>query len=128
VILAQKAVIKDGDRFLVLLRSKDEKAFPNLWDFPGGKWELGENHHESLIREVFEETGLTIDPEKTPCNTSSAQVQPGVLVEFRIYSVNSYSGSVHIGKEHAAYRWATKKEILALNTMPYMRNFLENLT
>ena len=62
MILAQKAVIKQGDKFLILHRASDEKAFPELWDFPGGKLEDGEVPLESLKREVREETQLEIEP------------------------------------------------------------------
>ncbi|MDD9793583.1 NUDIX hydrolase [Priestia megaterium] len=34
------------------------------WSFPGGRVEAGESLVEAVIREVFEETGLTIEPGK----------------------------------------------------------------
>ena len=36
----------------------------NGFDFPGGTLDLGENHIDGLIREVQEETGFTVKPDK----------------------------------------------------------------
>jgi nucleoside triphosphatase len=36
------------------------RKFPNAWVLPGGHIELGESMEKSVIREVFEETGIQI--------------------------------------------------------------------
>lgn len=46
------------DDMVLLMRVKDK-----FW-FPGGGIELGENHLDTLQREVMEETGMTIRPVK----------------------------------------------------------------
>lgn len=46
----------DGAYDLVLLRHK----FGGHWSFPKGHVEQGENEHQTALREVREETGLTI--------------------------------------------------------------------
>jgi hypothetical protein len=52
----------------------------------------------------------------------------GVPVEFRIYINESYEGEISIGEEHKDWRWATRKEISVLSTMPYMLPFLKQLS
>ena len=64
--IVQKAVIKKGDKYLILLRPSDKKFFPDHWDFPGGKLDDGEDAIESLKREVLEETGLDMDGVHVP--------------------------------------------------------------
>tara|TARA_A100001515_G_scaffold115902_1_gene97586 strand:+ start:1005 stop:1409 length:405 start_codon:yes stop_codon:yes gene_type:complete len=54
-----KAVVIKEDGALLLLRSAGEK-FPNKWDLPGGHIHIGENPKDGLIREVKEETGVTL--------------------------------------------------------------------
>lgn len=49
---------KDG-KFLLDLRS-DKVVMGGLWEFPGGKIEEGESPEEGLMREIKEETGLTL--------------------------------------------------------------------
>jgi 8-oxo-dGTP diphosphatase len=124
-IIAQKAVIKKGDRFLILLRAKNETAFPELWDFPGGKLETGEDPLQSLAREVKEETGLTVRAKNVEGSYESEL--NGAPVKFTIYAVDILSGDpehIVIGEEHSEYRLATAEEIQNLKTMPYMKNYL----
>jgi 8-oxo-dGTP diphosphatase len=40
----------------IIIVSKDN----NIWQFPGGHPEKGESHEDTLVREVYEETGLNI--------------------------------------------------------------------
>ena len=54
-----KAVIVKEDGALLLLRSTGQK-FPGKWDLPGGHIHIGEDPKDGLIREVKEETGVTL--------------------------------------------------------------------
>ena len=53
------AIIHQG-KFLAARRSKNEKH-AGWWEFPGGKFEDGENAGECLIREIFEELELVVE-------------------------------------------------------------------
>jgi 8-oxo-dGTP diphosphatase len=50
-----------GGRMLVIRRSRSVVA-PLVYCFPGGGIELGESEEEALVREYFEELGVTIRP------------------------------------------------------------------
>lgn len=50
------ACIKDDNGAILLQRRADK----NQWGFPGGAVEVGESLQEALVREIKEETGLTI--------------------------------------------------------------------
>jgi mutator protein MutT len=53
------AIIRDG-RVLVARRAKG--ASTGLFTLPGGVVEAGETLHQAVVREIAEETGLTIKP------------------------------------------------------------------
>ena len=53
------AIIKKQDKIFITRRSYGE--FADMWEFPGGKIELGESREEPLIREVKEELELDIN-------------------------------------------------------------------
>ncbi|SDE49969.1 ADP-ribose pyrophosphatase YjhB, NUDIX family [Kordiimonas lacus] len=54
------AVVMNGNNVLLIKRGKPPKE--NEWSLPGGAQLLGETAFEAAAREVFEETGLTIQP------------------------------------------------------------------
>lgn len=53
------AIIKKQDKIFITRRSYGE--FADMWEFPGGKIELGESREEALIREIKEELELDIN-------------------------------------------------------------------
>ena len=57
--ITQKALIKRGEEFLMVLCSDNGKA-AGLWDMPGGRLNEGESPLEGLQREVREEIGAEI--------------------------------------------------------------------
>lgn len=53
------ALIRDG-RVLLAHRRPDKRAYPNVWDLPGGLMEAGESELDALARELDEELGVQI--------------------------------------------------------------------
>lgn len=61
--LSVTAVIEYQGKFLFAQRKGQLGNFGGQWVFPGGKVEKGEDAIQALIREISEETGITIYPE-----------------------------------------------------------------
>ncbi|MEU8222663.1 NUDIX domain-containing protein [Kribbella sp. NPDC048915] len=55
------ALVRDG-RVLLAHRRVDKRAYPNVWDLPGGVMEPGESELEALVRELHEELGVQVAP------------------------------------------------------------------
>ena len=55
-----QAWIEREGTYLILKRN--EEPFAGEWDLPGGFVEMGESPAEAVVREVAEETGLTVAP------------------------------------------------------------------
>ncbi|KZL88598.1 (deoxy)nucleoside triphosphate pyrophosphohydrolase [Clostridium magnum] len=52
-------VENDNNEILCALRSP-KMSLPNMWEFPGGKVEKGENLSQAIEREIREELGCTV--------------------------------------------------------------------
>ena len=55
------AIIEQSGRYLTITRSQSVIA-PGKVCFPGGGIEAGETPHQALIRECFEELGVSVEP------------------------------------------------------------------
>ena len=53
------AVVEWEDRFLIGQRPEG-KPLAGLWEFPGGRVELGETPEAAAVRECYEETGIKV--------------------------------------------------------------------
>jgi 8-oxo-dGTP diphosphatase len=54
------ALIADEGRYLITQR-RSTAVLPNLWEFPGGRVEVGESDAQALAREIAERLGVKID-------------------------------------------------------------------
>ena len=58
------AIFVIGEKVLACRRAP-HKSSPGLWEFPGGKVEVGESASEALVREIKEELGIECKPRET---------------------------------------------------------------
>jgi len=119
-VAAQKAVIKDGNKYLILKRYSKTHVYPEHWDFPGGRLEIGEDVISGLEREVMEETGLKVKVIR-PLFTFHEVVNERPVF-YVVYSCERVSGEFRLSHEHTEHRWATKGEIHRLEKV---ENFLK---
>ena len=107
-IVAVGAVIWNG-RGEVLLVRRGRAPRQNEWSIPGGKIEWGETVEDSLLREVREETGLTVKilgliaiVDSLIPGRSDEIVQHHVLLDFTARRV---SGKLRAGDDARAVCW-----------------------
>ena len=62
--LVVACALVDADKPVLIAQRPEGKAMAGLWEFPGGKVEPGERPEVTLIRELREELGITVEE---PC-------------------------------------------------------------
>ncbi|MGQ5709557.1 8-oxo-dGTP diphosphatase [Lactobacillus sp. PSON] len=106
VTLTNMCMIKNKNKILVL--NRNDKTWPGL-TFPGGHVENHEAFHDSVIREVKEETGLTItDPRLIGVKQFFDKDDNRYIVFF--YIATNFTGKVKASDEGELY-WMTKEEL-----------------
>jgi 8-oxo-dGTP diphosphatase len=62
VITVASAFLEDNLGRILLGQRPANKPMPFLWEFPGGKIEVGEPPEQALVRELEEEIGIIVSP------------------------------------------------------------------
>ena len=108
-----RAVVFRDERVLLVRRAPDQRIAPGVWQCPAGKQDPGETIDETLARELFEETALTV-LSATPLGTTSTELetdgQPTVWHQHS-FLVDADGGEVRLSHEHDLYRWVPVDEI-----------------
>lgn len=95
-------IIDDHSRALAVQRRDN-----GHWEPPGGVLELGETIPEGLVREVYEETGLAVEPE-TVTGVYKNMKAGIVAIVFRCRVI---SGELRTSDETKAFAWLPPEEI-----------------
>jgi 8-oxo-dGTP diphosphatase len=144
------AVIKDDQGRLLLIKRGHEPG-AGLWSLPGGRVEPGETDAEALVREMREETGLTVQagpllgsvrrpvPGGPPAaaggldSTAAAGSQDNsdvggrdsTVLDIRDYAATVTGGTLRAGDDAADARWVAAGELASL---PITEGLVEALT
>jgi 8-oxo-dGTP diphosphatase len=103
---AAKAIIQDGDKFLILKRTQEEN---DIWEIPGGRMEFGESLENTLHREVKEETNLEIIPKRII--NSWDLIEDLRQISGVIYLCKIKSGELQLSHEHKDFQWITTDDL-----------------
>ncbi|MBR5367269.1 MAG: 8-oxo-dGTP diphosphatase [Clostridia bacterium] len=108
-VFTNMCMVSRGDEVLVQRRS--DRNWPGIV-FPGGHAEPGEAFVESVIREVREETGLTIERPEL-CGVKQFEDDDGARYVVFLYRTDRFSGELTSSDEGEVF-WVKRDEVASL--------------
>jgi ADP-ribose pyrophosphatase YjhB (NUDIX family) len=112
------AIVFDGDGRLLLIERANPPA-AGSWSLPGGRCEPGETAREACVREVAEETGLSVVVER-PAGRVERDGPPGVVYDIEDFVCSVVGGVLTAGDDAAQARWVTREEFDTLPLAPLL--------
>lgn len=111
--LGASVVLWRGEEILVMKRGLGGFGGGG-WFIPGGHVEQGERPQESAAREVFEETGISVDPAGLRLVEVMTYAGSGGTAHVLIYNGVCPAGAEPvINDEHLMWRWMTPEAYVA---------------
>lgn len=104
--------IKNSKEEILFLHRHPDDSFGNKWDIPGGRMEPGEQPRESVQREVWEEAGLTLTPQRLLTAVANPDPNGKKWPIFLLYAF-TYDGdpnNVKVDESHTEFRWMTRAQ------------------
>ncbi len=117
------AIVHDGGGRLLVIR-RGRPPGEGLWSLPGGRVEPGESDAEAVVRELAEETGLTVVPGRL-VGSVDRPGPDGATYDIRDYAATVTGGTLLAGDDAAEARWADQDE---LRRLPTTEGLVEILT
>ena len=113
VIEVVAAIIKKEDKIFITRRSYGE--FADMWEFPGGKIELGETREDALIREIKEE--LELDINNLEYLTTVEYDYPNFHLIMHCFICEICGGKLNLNAHNDA-KWVLLDELSSQNWVP----------
>ena len=101
IVIVAACVLLDGDGRVLLAKRPEGRPLAGLWEFPGGKIEVGEEPEDALLRELCEELGIAIAKQDLAPLTFASHAYPDFHLLMPVYLCRRWRGPVtaHEGQE-----------------------------
>lgn len=119
LVLVAAAALIDADGRVLLTEHTKADAFQGMWEFPGGKLEMGEPPEFALMRELEEELGIETRPTcYYPVGFAShTYIELGAHVLMPLYACRAWRGEPK-GLEGQQLKWVMPRQLYNYPLLP----------
>ena len=110
IILVSAVALIDQDGRILIAKRPDGKSMAGLWEFPGGKVELGETPEQALERELSEELGIKTWNSCLAPMTFASHAYDDFHLLMPLFVCRKWEGIV-IPKEKQELKWVYSSEL-----------------
>ncbi|WP_375420201.1 (deoxy)nucleoside triphosphate pyrophosphohydrolase [uncultured Sphingomonas sp.] len=117
LLLVVAAALIRPDGTVLAQQRPTGKQLAGLWEFPGGKIEMGESPEAALVRELREELGIEVALETLSPVAFASEALAGRHLVLMLYAARTWQGDPQ-ALEASALQWVTMDEMAALPMPP----------
>ncbi|HYI91288.1 MAG TPA: 8-oxo-dGTP diphosphatase MutT [Beijerinckiaceae bacterium] len=110
LLLVAAVALVDADNRVLIAQRPAGKPMAGLWEFPGGKVEAGERPEETLIRELAEELGITVQEACLAPLTFASHAYETFHLLMPLYICRRWDGLVQ-AREGQALKWVRPRQL-----------------
>ena len=109
------AIFRNGDNVLLMRRGADQ-PLAGEWEYPGGKFEDGEDGPTCLRRELFEELGIYAEIGDL-ITIAKHTTDSGKVIELHTYEIKSFTGKIQL-RVHDDMHWVLVQDLPSHPQLP----------
>jgi 8-oxo-dGTP diphosphatase len=94
ILLVAACALIDADGRVLLAKRPPGRPLEGLWEFPGGKVEVGETPEAALVRELDEELGITVAEKCLAPLTFASHSYEAFHLLMPLYACRKWEGEV----------------------------------
>ena len=116
VIGTASSAVLSGGKILMLRRPAGASSFPGVWSLVAGKIEKGEDPEKAAVREIFEETGISVS--KPSASLDPLLVREGnVIWKVHPFLFTHTGNKVTLNSENTDHMWVPPGDIEKMDTV-----------
>jgi 8-oxo-dGTP diphosphatase len=109
-VLVSAVALIDRDGRVLLAQRPEGKSMAGLWEFPGGKVEVGETPEAALIRELEEELGINTWKSCLAPLTFASHAYEDFHLLMPLFACRKWEGMPQ-PRENQTLKWVRKQEL-----------------
>lgn len=109
-VLVSAVALIDRDGRVLLAQRPEGKSMAGLWEFPGGKVEVGEAPEAALIRELEEELGINTWKSCLAPLTFASHAYEDFHLLMPLFACRKWEGMPQ-PRENQTLKWVRKQEL-----------------
>lgn len=112
-LVAKITLFNEKGNLLLLRRSPTDKRHPGEWDIPGGAVEENESYIQAVIREIKEETGISLPARGVEMMYTATTFYDNLSTVRFLFVAKVLDGqAINLSYEHDKHAWLPLEEAL----------------
>ena len=111
VVTVVGAILENDKGAILLAQRPSDKPMPFLWEFPGGKVEVGESPETALTRELYEEIGITVSPKDLKAFSFVSMAYPDFHIILLGYHCRTWTGTAVAREGQGGLEWVLPENL-----------------